>query len=109
MATAVVSGAAALMLQQDSTLTPDQVKARLMKTAYKNLPQYSTVVDGGETYNIQYDAFTVGAGYLDLQAALTNTDLVPGVAKSPTAYYDANTGNVFFLADSATPWGQSAM
>src|SRR5271165_110875 len=105
MATGVVSGAAALMLQQDPTLTPDQVKARLMKTAYKNLPPYTTVVDtttvnGGGTYYIQSDGFTVGAGYLDLQAALNNTDLAPGIAKSPTAYYDASSGNVFFLGDS---------
>ncbi len=35
MATPVVSGAVALMLQKTPTLTPDQVKARLMKTAWK--------------------------------------------------------------------------
>ena len=35
MATPVVAGAAALMLQEHNTLTPDQVKARLMKTASK--------------------------------------------------------------------------
>src|SRR5579863_7363674 len=35
MATPVVSGAAALMLQEDPTLTPDQIKARMMKTATK--------------------------------------------------------------------------
>ena len=35
MATPAVAGAAALLLQEQSTLTPDQVKARLMKTAYK--------------------------------------------------------------------------
>ena len=35
MATPIVSGAIALMLQQSSSLTPDQIKARLMKTAYK--------------------------------------------------------------------------
>src|SRR5271165_4936157 len=104
MATAVVSGAAALVLQQDPTLTPDQVKARLMKTAYKNLPQYTAVLYGGATYNLQSDVFTVGAGYLDLQAALSNLDRAPGVAKSPTAYYDASSGNVYFLADSAM-WG----
>src|SRR5204862_1150445 len=33
MAAPMVSGAAALMLQQQGSLTPDQVKARLMKTA----------------------------------------------------------------------------
>jgi serine protease AprX len=35
MATPVVSGAAALLIQQHPSLTPDQVKARLMKTAVK--------------------------------------------------------------------------
>jgi serine protease AprX len=35
MATPVVAGAAAILLQEQGTLTPDQVKARLMKTAYK--------------------------------------------------------------------------
>jgi len=109
MATAVVSGAAALILQQDPTLTPDQVKARLMKSAYKNLPQYATVLYGGATYNLQSDVFAVGAGYLDLQAALGSLDRAQGVAKSPTAYYDTVSGNVYFLADSTTPWGQSAM
>jgi len=45
MATPLVSGAAALMIQKDPTLTPDLVKARLMKTAFKGFPSYSTVVD----------------------------------------------------------------
>src|SRR5271154_5794568 len=35
MSTPVVSGAVALMLQSDPTLTPDTVKARIMKTARK--------------------------------------------------------------------------
>src|SRR5260370_29128133 len=38
MATPMVSGAAALLLQKDASLTPDTVKARLMKTATKNFP-----------------------------------------------------------------------
>ena len=50
MATAVVSGGAALVIQKNPTFTPDQVKALLMKTAYKSLPQYSTVTDAGVTY-----------------------------------------------------------
>lgn len=42
MATAVASGAVALLLGKDSSLTPDTVKARLMLTATKSFPSYST-------------------------------------------------------------------
>jgi RNase adaptor protein for sRNA GlmZ degradation len=45
MATAVVSGAAAVLLQKFPSLTPDQVKARLMKTATKTFPGQSTATD----------------------------------------------------------------
>ena len=38
MATPVVSGAAALLLQKTPSLTPDQVKARLMRNATKTFP-----------------------------------------------------------------------
>src|SRR5438552_4254848 len=74
MAAPMVSGAVALLLQQNPLLTPDQVKARLMKTAYKVFPSYSSYIDPktGITYTSTYDVFTVGAGYLDVAAALTN-------------------------------------
>ena len=42
MAAPAVAGGVALMLQQNPNLTPDQVKARLMKTAYKT---FSDVFD----------------------------------------------------------------
>ena len=74
MATPVVSGAAALMLQKNPTLTPDTVKARLMKTAGKTFPVSSTATDPttGQTYTSSYDVFTIGAGYLDVAACLAN-------------------------------------
>src|SRR5205823_2443097 len=64
MATPVVSAAAALLIQKQPSLTPDQVKARLMKTATKALNLYSTGISALDwrTYTNQSDIFTVGAG-----------------------------------------------
>src|SRR5206468_3830488 len=65
MAAPLVSGTAVLMLQRDPSLTPDLVKARLMKTATKYFPATSTTTEPstGQVYTSQYDIFTVGAGY----------------------------------------------
>src|SRR5207249_2653266 len=66
MAAAVVSGAVALMLHQDPTLSPGDEKARLMQTAdkwwNKSLPAY--------------DIYSRGAGMLDVAAALRATGRV---------------------------------
>jgi serine protease AprX len=106
MATPVVSGAVADMLQANPSLTPDQVKARLMKTAYKVFPKSSTAVDTatGETFVSQYDILTIGAGYLDLGAALANRELATGTAMSPAARYDATSGNVYLDYDPSSTW-----
>lgn len=109
MATPVVSGAAALLLQQNPNLTPDQVKARLMKTAYKGFPSSSTVVDpaSGLTYRSQYDILTVGAGYLDIGAALGNHDVAALPATSPTLTISAK-GQVDLVYGTAVIWGSSS-
>jgi serine protease AprX len=66
----VVSGAVALLLQDEPNLTPDQVKYRLKATANKIWPGYN--------------ASTAGAGYLDIYAAVygtttqsANTNILP--------------------------------
>jgi serine protease AprX len=116
MATPIVSGAVALMLQQTPTLTPDQVKARLMKTAWKSIGQYTYSHDSwGNMYNNEYDLFTYGAGYLDVNAALANTDLATGVALSPTAVFNSNgTVTVTNTSDStfsgsSVVWGATSV
>jgi serine protease AprX len=113
MAAPMVSGTVALMLQQNLSLTPDQVKARLMKTAYKVFPTTSTATDPatGLTYTSQYDIFTVGAGYLDVQAALSSTDLATataGSALSPTVTRD-NSGNIVLVNGTSVVWGTSVL
>jgi serine protease AprX len=107
MATGVVSGVVADLLQARPLMTPDQVKARLMKTASKTFPTTSSVYDAasGITYTSQYDIFTVGAGYADMAAALASTELSSGAAISPTATYDSNTGNVYLTSDPSSVWG----
>ena len=113
MATPMVSGAVALMLQQNPALTPDQVKARLMLTAFKNLIPAATATDQvtRQTYSLQADIFTVGAGYLDIQAALASTALaspVAGSAMSPTATVDSS-GNVVMVNGTSVIWGGSVL
>ena len=115
MAAPMVSGAAALLLQKTPSLTPDVVKARLMKTATKSFPSYSVAIDPvtGNSYQSQYDIFTIGAGYLDAWAALNNADLLPngtGSAISPTATFDSASGTVHVgnTANSGV-WGNSAV
>ena len=92
MATPVVSGTAALLLQQDPTLTPDVIKARLMKTADKTFPTQSIIVDPttGESFTENYDIFAIGAGYLDIPAALANSDAAQGAALSPVAIVNSD-------------------
>ncbi len=110
MATPVVSGAAALLLQQNPHLKPDQVKARLMKTASKAFPVSSSVIDPltGVTYTSYYDIFTIGAGYLNIASALANNDLAVGSALSPSAKYDGNSGDVYLIYGTGVVWGSGA-
>jgi serine protease AprX len=111
MATPVVSGAAALLLQQNPSLTPDQVKARLMKTAQKVLTLYNTAYDRFtmRAFNMQSDIFEVGAGYLDVQAAISNNDLTSLPALSATAVYNSFTHQVTIARNLSTSWGASVV
>jgi serine protease AprX len=120
MAAPVVSGAAALLLQHNPAMTPDQVKARLMMTAFKNLVPAATATDPttGQTFKLQADIFTVGSGYLDLQAALADTNLapsVPGSALSPLTKLD-DQGNLLLepngssvIGGQSILWGTSSV
>jgi serine protease AprX len=84
MSAPVVTGAAAILIETNPSLTPDQVKYRLMATANKNWPGYNST--------------TAGAGYLDLYAAITNTS---------TANANTNLKASNLLSTGSTPitWG----
>jgi serine protease AprX len=120
MATPVVSGSVALLLNQHSALTPDEVKARLMKTAYKSWPTttVATVPNLNESFTEYYDMFSVGSGLLNMQAALSNTNLAGtavGAALSPSVVYNPSTGVVSLVEGNGTikstsvVWGASVV
>lgn len=92
MATPVVAGAAALMIQNNSALTPDMIKARLMISADKWLDD-----------NENSDPCTYGAGFLNITAALASTATPTMSALSPSLVQDAN-GNVF-VDPARVIWG----
>jgi serine protease AprX len=113
MATGVVSGAVADLLQANPALTPDQVKAILMASASKTFPTSSSTYDPstGITYFNQYDVFTIGAGYLDLQNALSQAFNPPPAGSSmnsPVATYDSSSSSVYFVSDQHALWGGSS-
>jgi serine protease AprX len=121
MAAAVVSGASALLLQAQPNLTPDQVKALLMRDAAKGIfPPSSTVTDSTGSYTSYNDLLTVGAGYLDIQATVTDATanaaaLPAGYALSPTVNLDPNSGSMYLsfaqnsLWTSDTTWAPPAV
>ena len=109
MAAGVVSGVVADLLQKSPSLTPDQVKARLMKTAWKSLPAFSSATEPttGITYTDQDDVFTVGAGYVDVEAALNSTDVAKGTAMSPVATFNGTSATPSTLSPSpSSVWGK---
>jgi len=67
MAAAVVSGSVATLLAADPSLNPATIKARLMRSARK----------------VAGDPVAMGAGVLNLKAALTDHSVIKGEALSP--------------------------
>ena len=88
-----------------------------MKTAGKTFPVSSTATDPatGHTYVSTYDMFTVGAGYVNLAAALTDYDVASKSAASPSLQYSLLTHvgslaqNPSLLWNSTAAWSTNAV
>ncbi len=97
MATPVVAGMAALMVQADPSVSPDTIKMRLMRSAEKRL---------------EYDIFSEGAGFADLLSALTLSETASGPALSPSAVWTPTgiliEGTGVLIGDGAV-WGDGAL
>lgn len=104
-----VAGAAALLLEADSTLTPDMIKARLMKSAWKGYAPSSVSVEPstGAVYPATHDMFTVGAGYLDVPAALADTTKANAPATSPWIVYNAGLSQGLLVNPRRSLWDNS--
>jgi serine protease AprX len=96
MATPVISGVIALMLQVAPNLSPDTVKARLMISADKWADPFG-----------MGDPCTYGAGYVNAPAAIASTVVPSGYCLSPTLQEDA-FGDVYIDLNSAI-YGNRAM
>jgi len=95
MATPLVAGVAVMLIDGNPAITPDQIKAKLMKTAWRGFPaNMSTTVTNSDgsttTYLATNDIFTLGAGQIDAWAAYNNTDAPLGTAASPSAQISWN-------------------
>lgn len=88
MATAVVSGAVARMLEKNPSLSPSTVKARLMRSARK----------------IQGDATTTGAGVLDVESAMNATGSLQKPALSPLLGLSSD-GSRVYVENTSVLWG----
>ena len=88
MSAPIVAGAAVLMIEQDPTLTPDSVKARLMMSALK--PAFG-------------DPMLSGAGLVDILGALRSS-WTATAAPSPKAIADVDTGLIAF-ENTSVLWG----
>ena len=107
MATPFIAGAALLLLEKNSTYTPDQVKYLLMKNAWRGFATSADVIDGPSKFTVRNDIFTVGAGYLDINAAINDTYTGKSSSQSPTAVYNATTKKVTLISGANVVWGES--
>jgi hypothetical protein len=57
----------------------------------------------------QYDAFTIGAGYFDVQAAMGDTTAVNGGSASPTVVFNPVTKTATLVNGTSVVWGQAVV
>lgn len=112
MSAAVVSGVVALMLQNQPTLTPDEVKCKLVSSAHPAVNSSGALA---------YTVFQQGAGEIDAYSAVLNPntncansglDIAADLAGTEHFAGPANRdakGNYYIMSmDPAEPWGTPA-
>jgi len=114
MAAPIVTGAAAMLIDQNSAITPDQVKAKLMRTAWRGFPATMTitVTNPAGTFVENADIFSIGAGQVDIWAAYNDTTMPSGSAASPVATFSSRSSTVKLQLNSVGAsnviWGSTS-
>ena len=98
MAAPVVSGAVALLLDKNQSLSPDTIKARLMLSANKWMNPDGTP-----------DVLTYGAGYLNIPAALNNTSVVPATSYAVSPVLLVNNDGTMTVDMNQALWGKASL
>src|SRR5581483_7800408 len=110
MSAAVVSGAVALMLQADPTLTPDEVKCRLMSSAHPALTSAGTLAytifqQGSGELNVYDAVYSQASGCanagLSIAADLAGTEHFGGPANE-------STDGTFYIMNMQSPFSGQA-
>ena len=94
MSAPMVSGAVALLLQDEPNLNPDQVKYRLTATANSSW----TCIPGAQSCAVPLDDGSFGAGYLDAYAAVNGTT-------TETANTGVVVSNMLTTGSDPISWG----
>ncbi|MCU1491618.1 MAG: peptidase and in kexin sedolisin, partial [Acidimicrobiaceae bacterium] len=102
---AVVSGEAALMLEQHPSLTPDQVKSRLIATA-SPAPSKSPFVNGHGVTNVFAAAEAVGVPVLNQARILAGEQIAPSIGRA-TYFSTWNPANWSGPAWNGVSWNSA--
>jgi hypothetical protein len=84
----------------------------MMRSAWKGYPAHGNSWGRdvkGNQYLSQYDAFTIGAGYFDVQAAMGDTTVINGGAPSPTVVFNPVTKTATLVNGTSVVWGQAVV
>jgi serine protease AprX len=77
-----------------------------MKTSSKAFPVSSTAIEPttGVSYTDYYDVFTIGAGYIDIAAALSNYEETLASSVSPSATYNPVSQKGYLVLPLLSNW-----
>jgi hypothetical protein len=96
------------VLEQFKGTPTEATRQRLLSRGARHKLTFSSIrIDPvtGQTFVTQNDLFTVGAGYLDVWAALSSIGVAKKPALSPVVSYSSKSGKALRMSDASAVWG----